>query len=187
MVAAVLGTASIAFLLRRKASIATAWLRTVCYRVADKFNWTAAYEVEAFGRELVTTQALLKVTTLSLLLWSMNAIACWGVIRAYPQPLRHFGIGEAIVVMGFGILGSVVQLPAVGGGSQLATVAALVHVFHVPKELAVSCGISLWLVMFVSIVPVGLVLGHREGLSLRRLSRESEETRNRPQVSSVAN
>jgi hypothetical protein len=83
--------------------------------------------------------------------------------------------------MGFSILGSVIQLPAVGGGSQLATVAALVHVFHMPKELAVSCGISLWLVTFASIVPLGLILGQREGFSLRRLSRESERKQNQPE------
>jgi hypothetical protein len=176
VVAAVLVAAGVAFLLRRKASFATTWIRNVCYRLADEFNWTSAHEVEAFARELVSLPALLKVTTLSLLLWSLNALACWEIIRAYPEPLRHFGLGAAVVVMGFSILGSVIQLPAVGGGSQLATVAALIHVFHTPKELAVSCGISLWLVTFASIVPLGLVLGHREGLSLIRLSRESGDT-----------
>ena len=72
------------------------------------------------------------------------------------------------------MLGSMVQLPGVGGGSQLATISAMDHVFHiVPKELTVSCGIMLWLVTFVSIVPVGLLLAHFERVSLRKLSAES--------------
>jgi len=72
------------------------------------------------------------------------------------------------------MIGSMVQLPGVGGGSQLATISALDHVFDiVPKELAVSCGIMLWLVTFVAVVPVGLFLAHRERLSLRKLSHET--------------
>ena len=68
------------------------------------------------------------------------------------------------------MVGSVIQLPGVGGGSQLATIAALEHIFDVPKELAASCGIMLWLVTFVAVIPVGLLLAHRERLSLRKLS-----------------
>jgi len=49
----------------------------------------------------------------------------------------------------------------------------LQRVFGVPNELAASCGIMLWLVTFVAVVPVGLFLAHRERLSLRELSEES--------------
>ena len=69
--------------------------------------------------------------------------------------------------------GSMLQLPAVGGGSQMATIATLSAVFDVPPEMAASCGILLWLVTFASVVPVGLALAHRERLSLRKLSKES--------------
>ena len=65
------------------------------------------------------------------------------------------------------------QLPAVGGGSQMATIAALSTVFDVPPELAASCGILLWLVTFAAVVPIGLALAHHERLSLRKLSAES--------------
>jgi len=48
-------------------------------------------------------------------------------------------------------------------------------VFGVPPELATSCGIMLWLVTFVAVVPIGLLVAHRERLSLRKLSAESHE------------
>ncbi len=51
------------------------------------------------------------------------------------------------------MVGSVIQLPGVGGGSQLATIAVLEHIFDVPRELAASCGIMLWLVTFVGSDP----------------------------------
>jgi hypothetical protein len=80
---------------------------------------------------------------------------------------------DVLLLMGASMAGSVLQLPAVGGGSQLATIAVLFHHFDVPRELAVSCGILLWLTTFMSIIPLGLWFAHREHVSLRRLSQES--------------
>jgi uncharacterized membrane protein YbhN (UPF0104 family) len=77
--------------------------------------------------------------------------------------------------MASSMIGSMVQLPGVGGGSQLATIATLQHVFRIPPELAASCGILLWLVTFMSVIPLGLILAHRERLSIRKLSEESHE------------
>jgi hypothetical protein len=74
------------------------------------------------------------------------------------------------------MVGSVLQLPAVGGGSQMATIAILSNVFDVPPEMAASCGILLWLVTFAAVVPVGLALAHHERLSLRKLSEESHQS-----------
>jgi hypothetical protein len=71
------------------------------------------------------------------------------------------------------MLGSLVQLPGVGGGSQLATISTLQRVFEVPPEIAASCGILLWMVTFMTVIPTGLILAHRERLSLRKLSQES--------------
>jgi hypothetical protein len=61
----------------------------------------------------------------------------------------------------------------VGGGSQLATIGTLVGVFGLTKELATSCGIMLWLVTFMSVIPAGLALAHHEHVSLTRLEEES--------------
>ena len=41
-----------------------------------------------------------------------------------------------------------------------------------PEELAASCGIMLWLVTFVAVIPLGLLLAHQERLSLRKLSQK---------------
>ena len=80
------------------------------------------------------------------------------------------------------MVGSVIQLPGVGGGSQLATIAALEHIFDVPKELAASCGIMLWLVTFMAVIPVGLLLAHRERLSLRNCPEESHQKKKQEEV-----
>jgi len=89
--------------------------------------------------------------------------------------LSNMDVSHVLLLMGFSMIGSVVQLPAVGGGSQFAVISALQVVYGIPPELAVSCGILLWLVTFMACIPVGLGLAHREHLSLRKLSEESQK------------
>jgi hypothetical protein len=84
-------------------------------------------------------------------------------------------VSQILILMGASMVGSMLQLPAVGGGSQMATIAALSSVFDVPPEMAASCGILLWLVTFAAVVPLGLALAHHERLSLRKLSKESHQ------------
>ena len=87
--------------------------------------------------------------------------------------LSDMDVSHVLLLMGFSMVGSVAQLPAVGGGSQLAVIAALQLIYGIPPELAVSCGILLWLVTFMACIPIGLALAHREHLSLRKISLES--------------
>jgi len=89
--------------------------------------------------------------------------------------LANMDIPHVLLLMGFSMIGSIVQLPAVGGGSQLAVINALQVIYGIPPELALSCGMLLWLVTFMSCIPVGLAFAHQGHLSLRKLSRASHE------------
>ncbi|MBV8475766.1 MAG: flippase-like domain-containing protein [Acidobacteria bacterium] len=89
--------------------------------------------------------------------------------------LSNLDVARVLLLMGFSMVGSIVQLPAVGGGSQLAVISALQVIYGIPPEMAVSCGILLWLVTFMSCVPIGLAFAHREHLSLRKLSEQSAQ------------
>jgi glycosyltransferase 2 family protein len=59
----------------------------------------------------------------------------------------------------------------------LATIAVLSQTFGYSDspELAVSCGMLLWLVTFMSVIPAGLILAQREHVSLRRLTVASQQ------------
>ena len=92
------------------------------------------------------------------------------VVRAYRNRHSEITISKVFPLMGSSMVGSLIQLPGVGGGSQLGTISVLQHIFNVAHELAANCGILLWLVTFVSVVPAGLVLAQYERLSLRKLS-----------------
>ena len=117
--------------------------------------------------------SLIAVTAISLAMWFMIIVTYQEVAHSYGVEKLDIMRSQVLVLMGASMIGSFVQLPGIGGGSQVATIAALERVFDVPKELAASCGIMLWLVTFVAVVPLGLVLAHRERLSLRKLSAES--------------
>jgi len=93
---------------------------------------------------------------------------------------------QVFLLMASSMVGSLIQLPGVGGGSQLATISMLNHVFDVPPELATSCGIMLWLVTFVAVIPLGLLLAHRERLSLRKLSESAHAEEAEPTSDTTA-
>jgi glycosyltransferase 2 family protein len=116
---------------------------------------------------------LLQLTAVSLGMWFTIALAYRQVTGAYGAAALRIPVAQVFLLMGSSMIGSLVQLPGVGGGSQLATISTLEHLFRATPELAASCGILLWMVTFMAVIPLGLVLAHRERLSLRRLSKES--------------
>lgn len=119
--------------------------------------------------------SLLQLVAVSLAMWSMIALSYWEVMQSYgPGPLDR-PLSEVPLLMATSMVGSLIQLPGVGGGSQLATIGTLQHVFQASHELAASCGILLWLVTFFSVVPWGLILAHHSRLSLRQLSKQSQK------------
>ena len=115
------------------------------------------------------------LVTLSVLMWYTIALAYQQVTSSYGAEVVRTSLSKTVILMGFSMLGSLVQLPGVGGGSQLANIAALERICSAPHELAASCGIVLWLVTVVSVVPLGLLLAHYERLSLRQLSLDSRK------------
>jgi uncharacterized protein (TIRG00374 family) len=176
LVLLVLGMTAFAIAVRRSYRAIAAWVERALSQVAPHIGHRIAHKISAFGAGLNTIHdagSFAQVVALSLLIWVLIALTYHQIVHAYPAPLTELGIAHVILLMGFSIVGSAVQLPVVGGGAQLATIAALLHVFSIPHELAVSAGIMLWLVTFLAVTPVGLVLAHREHVSLTKATRES--------------
>jgi len=154
------------------------WVESRFSHLAANLGHKIAARIREFRGGLDTIHGPLSLAALiavSLAMWFMIIMAYQEVAYSYGVPVLNIRRSQVLVLMGASMIGSMVQLPGIGGGSQLATIAALQRIFDVPKELAASCGIMLWLVTFVAVVPVGLVLAHRERLSLRKLSAESAE------------
>jgi glycosyltransferase 2 family protein len=154
------------------------WIERRFSHLAANLGHKIATRVREFRSGLNTIHnplSLLALIGLSLVMWFMIIMAYQEVAHSYGVAILDIRRSQVLVLMGASMIGSMVQLPGIGGGSQLATIAALQHIFDVPPELAASCGIMLWLVTFVAVVPVGLFLSHHERLSLRKLSAETAQ------------
>ena len=79
-----------------------------------------------------------------------------------------------MLLLAFTLVGSAVQLPAVGGGSQALAIFAYTKVFGVESEAAVAAAIVLWLVTFAGCGIAGVPLLIREGVSLGQLKQIAE-------------
>jgi glycosyltransferase 2 family protein len=179
LIALVLGLLSGAVLFSYRGSRIAQWVEDRFSHLAENLGHRIAQKIREFTVGLDTIHgpfAFLQLSAVSVLMWWVIALAYKEVTHAYGAPMHDMSATKVLLLMGASMIGSMVQLPGVGGGSQLATISALDHVFDiVPKELTVSCGIMLWLVTFVAVVPVGLLLSHHERLSLRKLSAESAQ------------
>lgn len=135
-------------------------------------------KIRSFSVGLETIHSLgaaLQLTALSVFMWLLVAVDYIAIMHAYPGALHEATLAMAILLMGASMVGSLLQLPGVGGGSQLATIGMLSAAFGIPHELAVSCGILLWAVTFMSVIPAGLLLARREQISLRAVEEQAEE------------
>jgi glycosyltransferase 2 family protein len=144
--------------------------------ISKKLAAGVAHRVHKFGEGLNTIQdmkSFFQVSAISLLLWGTIGATYVLVTQAYAEIGPEIGLSGAFLLTAGSVAGGILQLPVVGGGSQLATIAILQKIFGFSPEASTSCGIMLWLVTFMSVVPVGLVLAHFERVSLTRLEEES--------------
>jgi uncharacterized protein (TIRG00374 family) len=186
LVVLVAGLALGAFLIAKFGEAVAVWIEARFAHLAANLGHRIAQKVREFRGGLDTIHsplAFLQLTGVSVLMWWIIALAYREVTHAYGPALEHMTVSKVLLLMGSSMLGSLVQLPGVGGGSQLATISALQHIFNASHELAASCGILLWVITFVSVVPIGLLLAHRERLSLRKVAEETEQEEARAELS----
>jgi len=178
LLALVAGLSLFAWIVHHHGERVAAWMEHRFAHLAGNLGQKIALRIREFGSGLHTISdfnSFLQLSAVSLGMWYIIALAYRAILHSYGTGVLNLRVSQLLLLMGSSMLGSMVQLPGVGGGSQLATIATLQRVFHAPHELAASCGILLWLITFVSVVPLGLLLAHRERLSLRQLSEQSAQ------------
>lgn len=176
LIVLVAALAIVAGTINKRGELVAAWTEQRFTAHAQGLGHKIAARIREFRGGLNTIHGaseLSQLTLVSLGMWFVIALAYHEVTRAYGPDVLNIPVAQVFLLMASSMIGSLVQLPGVGGGSQLATISALQHVFRASPELAASCGILLWLVTFMAIIPLGLVLAHRERLSIRKLSKQS--------------
>ena len=106
--------------------------------------------------------------------WGMVLVVYYLVAQSFGGRLAELTLGDCMLVLAFTLVGSAVQLPAVGGGSQALAIFAYAQVFGVESSTAVAAAIVLWLVTFAGCSIAGIPLLIREGVSLGNLRELAE-------------
>jgi glycosyltransferase 2 family protein len=167
----------VAFWIRMNPGAAAEFFRRVFGGISEELGEAAYHRVHAFSQGLNTVKdfgSFLQLTGLSLLIWLLIGFAYLSVTHAYAlHRLSRMRLSDVFLLTAASVVGGVLQLPVVGGGSQLATIGTLRGVFNFSPEVATSAGIMLWLVTFMSVIPAGLILAHFERVSLTKLEEES--------------
>jgi hypothetical protein len=125
-----------------------------------------------------TINDFLFAAAISAVHWMLIAGVYFVVARSFGGRLAELSLVDALLVLVFTMAGSAIQLPGVGGGSQVASFLAYTVILGVDKEPAAAASIMLWLVTFAGPMVLGLPLLIREGWSmgdLRRMARAEKE------------
>lgn len=120
------------------------------------------------------TASMLAMAWHTAAVWLLLAAGYFCIFRAFPA-LDALRFSDVIVILALVSFASIVQIPAVGGGIQIATFLVLTELYRLPIEPASVMALLLWLEGFVSIVPIGLLLAFREGLRWRNMRRVGQD------------
>lgn len=107
--------------------------------------------------------------------WFLVLLVYLWVLHAFAGKLGTLTLGDAMLVMAFTLVGSAVQVPGIGGGSQAGSIVALTAIFGVEMEPAVAAAVVIWLITFAACSLVGVPLLIHEGFSLGKLREMAEQ------------
>jgi uncharacterized membrane protein YbhN (UPF0104 family) len=140
------------------------------YKRAEQF-------VNAFVQGVQSTRsgtATFLIITYTFLEWLLIATCLYCLFKAQPAT-SNLSVLDVLMFVGFVAFGSIVQIPGVGGGVQVVSVLVLTELFGVALEPATSIALLIWIITFVVIVPVGLALAFREGLTFRKIKQMEKD------------
>jgi glycosyltransferase 2 family protein len=103
--------------------------------------------------------------------WIVVTLAYLWIARAFAGDFiqSDVTVPGAMLLLAITLVGSVLQLPGVGGGAQVASFIALTTIFGVEQEPAAAIALVLWLITFAASTLAGVPLLIHEGLSMGEL------------------
>ncbi len=105
--------------------------------------------------------------------WLFIAACYYSILQSF-APTAGLTVRDSLVLLGMASFGSIVQVPGIGGGMQIVSILVLNQMFGVSIEDATAIATMLWGIGLAIVVPPGLVLAARRGLSWTRLRTAQE-------------
>jgi uncharacterized protein (TIRG00374 family) len=106
--------------------------------------------------------------------WFLVLVIYLWVAKSFGGTLGNLSLSDAMLVLAVTLVGSVLQLPGVGGGSQAGSYGAYTKIFQIKTEAALAASIVIWLITFAAVSLAGVPLLIHEGLSLGKLKEMAE-------------
>jgi uncharacterized membrane protein YbhN (UPF0104 family) len=137
----------------------------------------AEHMLAAFSQGMESTR---DPVFLSLLLaytaaeWVIIVGSYYTLFRSFPAT-SHFEITDVVIFFGFVAFGSIVQIPGIGGGIQVASIVVLTEIYCLPLEAATGLAIFIWILTFVVVVPFGLLCAFHQGINWSKLRHLSQD------------
>src|SRR6202158_4357788 len=134
LIALVAGLSIAMTLIAMKGDLVATWAERRFVGHASGLGHKIAARVREFRGGLNTIHGvseLVQLIVVSLVLWYSVALAYQQVTSAYGVSVLTIPVSQVLLLMASSMIGSLVQLPGVGGGSQLAIISTLQHVFKV--------------------------------------------------------
>ena len=156
--------------MRRRLLDALSFLPDRLLQKAEAAVSSFATATECTGRWGVVVQLVLY----SLLEWAL-IIACYLCLLHAVPATAAFRLTDVIILVGFTAFGAAIQVPGIGGGTQVVIVIILTELYRIQLEASSSIAILIWIITFVVIVPIGFLLAFHDGLNWRKLSRIRSE------------
>jgi uncharacterized protein (TIRG00374 family) len=113
------------------------------------------------------TRSLVLLLLYTVLEWALIITAYYALFRSFPISAQ-FKITDVVIILGFMAFGSIVQIPGIGGGVQIVSIAVFTEIYGLPVEAAAGLAVFIWIITFVVIVPIGLICAFQEGLTWRK-------------------
>jgi hypothetical protein len=158
----------------------TALLERRLHSVIQAGGWRASFARIVLGfvrgvQTIRTWQDLILATVYSALHWLVVALIYYWVSHSFTGTLHTIGVADSLLILAFTLVGSTIQLPGIGGGSQAGAIIAYTTIFGVEREPAVAAAMVLWSITFAGCSILGVPMLIHEGWGLRELKRMAEE------------
>ena len=103
--------------------------------------------------------------------WFLVILIYYLVAHSFGGKLASLRFQDSILILALTLVGSLFQLPGIGGGPQAVMIGAYTKLFDVPWELAFAAAMVIYMVTFGACIFAGVPLLIREGLSIGELKR----------------
>jgi uncharacterized protein (TIRG00374 family) len=117
---------------------------------------------------------LLVALTISGLHWFLIIVIYHLIAHAFGGNLARLRFQDSLLVLALTLVGSLFQLPGIGGGPQAVIIGAYTKLFSIAVEPATAAAMLIYLITFAACSFAGVPLLFREGWSFGELKRMRE-------------